>query len=246
MAPLELRDVSFGYPGAEAPVLEGISFTSRPGQITAIIGSTGSGKSTLVNLVPRLVDVTEGAVLIDGVDVRDLDPEMVWKRVGLVPQKPYLFTGTVASNLRYGHEEATDDEMWTALEVAQAADFVRRWAASRPTRPGRLERVGRSAPAALDRPGHHRQARDLRLRRLLLRPRPRHRRPAPGGARALDRGATTLVVAQRVSTIISADQIIVLEDGQMVGIGTHEELLQSCPTYAEIVASQTKQQEAAA
>jgi ATP-binding cassette subfamily B protein len=244
---LELLDVSFGYPGAEAPVLEGISFTSRPGQITAIIGSTGSGKSTLVNLVPRLVDVTEGAVLIDGVDVRELDPEMVWQRVGLVPQKPYLFTGTVASNLRYGHEEATEDDMWAALEVAQASDFVRDMGGLEAhvaqggsnVSGGQRQRLS-IARAIIGKPEIYvfddsfsalDLATDARLRAALV---------------PWTEGATTLVVAQRVSTIISADQIIVLENGQTVGIGSHEELLQSCPTYAEIVASQTKQQEAAA
>jgi len=244
---LELRDVSFGYPGAEAPVLQGISFTSRPGQMTAIIGSTGSGKSTLVNLIPRLVDVTAGSVLVDGVDVRELDPEVLWRRVGLVPQKPYLFTGTVASNLRYGREDATEDEMWAALEVAQAAGFVREM--------GGLE--ARIAQGGSNVSGGQRQrlsiaravirtpeiyvfddsfsaldlATDARLRAALV---------------PWTREATVVVVAQRVSTIINADQIIVLEDGQMVGVGTHSELLESCPTYAEIVASQNKQQQEAA
>jgi ATP-binding cassette subfamily B multidrug efflux pump len=244
---LELRDVSFGYPGAEAPVLEGISFTSRPGEMTAIIGSTGSGKSTLVNLIPRLVDVTAGAVLIDGVDVRDLEPEMVWRRVGLIPQKPYLFTGTVASNLRYGREEATDDEMWAALEVAQAADFVRDM--------GGLD--ARIAQGGSNVSGGQRQR--LSIARAIV------RKPEiyvfDDSFSALDLAtdarlraallpwtvdATVVVVAQRVSTIINADRIIVLEDGEMVGMGTHAELLEHCPTYAEIVASQNKQQEAAA
>ena len=243
---LELRNVSFGYPGAEAPVLKDISFTSRPGQMTAIIGSTGAGKTTLVNLVPRLVDVTEGAVLVDGVDVRDLEPEMLWRRVGLVSQKPYLFTGTVASNLRYGREEATDDEMWAALEVAQSADFVREM--------GGLD--ARIAQGGANVSGGQRQR--LSIARALV------RKPEiyvfDDSFSALDLatdarlraalvpwtvGATVVVVAQRVSTIINADQIIVLEDGEMVGLGTHRELLERCPTYAEIVASQSKQQEAA-
>jgi ATP-binding cassette, subfamily B, multidrug efflux pump len=244
---LELRDVSFGYPGAEAPVLQGISFTSRPGEMTAIIGSTGSGKSTLVNLIPRLVDVTAGSVLVDGVDVRQLDPEMLWRRVGLVPQKPYLFTGTVASNLRYGREDATDDEMWAALEVAQAAGFVREM--------GGLE--ARIAQGGGNVSGGQRQR--LSIARAVV------RKPEiyvfDDSFSALDlatdarlraalvpwtRDATVVVVAQRVSTIINADQIIVLEDGEMVGVGTHSELLESCPTYAEIVASQNKQQQEAA
>jgi ATP-binding cassette subfamily B protein len=244
---LELRGVSFGYPGAESPVLQDISFTSSPGQMTAIIGSTGSGKTTLVNLIPRLVDVTAGAVMVDGVNVRDLDPEVLWSRVGLVPQKPYLFTGTVASNLRYGREEATEEEMWSALEVAQAADFVREM--------GGLE--ARIAQGGSNVSGGQRQR--LSIARAIV------RRPEiyvfDDSFSALDlatdarlraallpwtREATVVVVAQRVSTIINADQIIVLEDGEMVGVGTHTELLESCPTYAEIVASQTKQTEAAA
>ena len=181
---LELRDVGFHYPGAEHPVLSDISFTTAPGQTTAIVGSTGAGKTTLVNLVPRLFDGTSGAVLVDGVDVRDLDPELLWDRIGLVPQRPYLFSGTVASNLRYGKPDATEDEMWEALEVAQAADFVRAMPGGLDAahRAGRHQRLGRPAPAALDRPGAHPPARDLRVRRLVLGPRPRHRRPAAGRA----------------------------------------------------------------
>jgi ATP-binding cassette, subfamily B, multidrug efflux pump len=244
---LELRDVSFGYPGAEAPVLEGISFTSRPGQMTAIIGSTGSGKSTLVNLIPRLVDVTAGSVLVDGVDVRELDPEVLWRRVGLVPQKPYLFSGTVASNLRYGREEATDEEMWAALEVAQAAGFVREMGGldARIAQGGSNVSGGQRQRLSIARAVVRKPeiyvfddsfsaldlATDARLRAALV-------------PWTLD--ATVVVVAQRVSTIINADQIIVLEDGEMVGVGTHSELLESCPTYAEIVASQNKQQQEAA
>jgi ATP-binding cassette subfamily B protein len=244
---LELRNVTFGYPGAEAPVLHDISFTSRPGKITAIIGSTGSGKTTLMNLVPRLVDVTGGAVLVDGVDVRELDPDTLWDRVGLVPQKPYLFTGTVASNLRYGAPDATDEEMWAALKVAQAADFVEAM--------GGLEAP--IAQGGSNVSGGQRQR--LSIARALV------RKPEiylfDDSFSALDLatdarlraalvpwtvGATVVVVAQRVSTIINADQILVLEDGETVGLGTHTELLRTCPTYAEIVASQTKQQEAAA
>ncbi len=244
---LELRNVTFGYPGAEAPVLNDVSFTSSPGKITAIIGSTGSGKTTLVNLVPRLVDVTGGAVLVDGVDVRELEPDALWDRVGLVPQKPYLFTGTVASNLRYGAPDATDEEMWAALKVAQAADFVEAM--------GGLEAP--IAQGGSNVSGGQRQR--LSIARALV------RKPEiylfDDSFSALDLatdarlraalvpwtvGATVVVVAQRVSTIINADQILVLEDGETVGLGTHAELLKTCPTYAEIVASQTKQQEAAA
>ncbi|HMS89329.1 MAG TPA: ABC transporter ATP-binding protein [Acidimicrobiales bacterium] len=239
-ASLELRNVEFRYPGADFPVLCDISFTARAGQTTAIIGSTGSGKSTLVNLVPRLFDVTGGSVLVNGVDVRELDPQLLWSRIGLVPQKPYLFSGTVAHNLRQADPDATDDDLWAALRVAQAADFVA------------------EMPSGLDAPisqggsnvsGGQRQrlaiaralvrkpdiflfddsfsaldlATDARLRAAL----------APVVAQAV-----TVIVAQRVSTIINADQILVVEDGQQVGLGTHAELLATCPTYAEIVASQ--------
>lgn len=244
---LELRDVEFTYPGAEAPVLQHISFTARPGQTTAVIGSTGAGKTTLVNLVPRLFDATAGQVLVDGVDVRDLAPEALWQRVGLVPQRPYLFTGTVASNLRYGNPEATEDDLWRALEIAQARDFVE------------------AMPDGLDAPiaqggtnvsGGQRQR--LAIARALVR-RPeiylfddsfsaldlgtdRRLRAALG---PVAREATVLIVAQRVSTIIDADQIIVLEEGQIVGQGRHDELLATCATYREIVESQLSAEEAA-
>ena len=240
--------VSFAYPGAEVPVLADISFHVRPGETTAIIGSTGAGKTTLVNLVPRLFDATAGRVLVDGVDVRDLDPDLLWSRIGLVPQRPYLFSGTVASNLRLGNPDATDDELWHALEVAQARDFVERM------------------PDGLDSPisqggtnvsGGQRQR--LAIARALV------RRPeiyvfddsfsaldvstdaALRAALADETGdAAVVVVAQRVSTIRSAEQIVVLDDGRIVGIGTHEELLETCPTYAEIVESQFKSEEVAA
>ncbi|MGK5738320.1 ABC transporter ATP-binding protein [Micromonospora sp. URMC 103] len=239
-AELELRDVRFQYPGAAAPVLRDISFRVRPGTTTAVIGSTGAGKTTLLSLVPRLVDVTAGAVLVDGVDVRDLAPDELWRRIGLVPQRPYLFTGTVASNLRYGNPDATDDELWAALEIAQAADFV----AQMPD--------GLDAPIAqggTNVSGGQRQR--LAIARALV------RKPEiylfDDSFSALDLGtdarlraalrpvtadAAVVIVAQRVSTIVDADQIIVLEDGGVVGVGRHEELLESCPTYAEIVASQ--------
>jgi ATP-binding cassette subfamily B protein len=237
---LELRDVGFRYPGAEHAVLQHISFTSLPGQTTAIIGSTGSGKTSLINAAARLFDVTSGTVLFDGVDIRDLDPEIVWHRIGIVPQKPYLFTGTVASNLRYGKPDATDDELWTALEVAQAAEFVR-------AMPGGLD--AEISQGGVNVSGGQRQR--LAMARALV------RKPEiylfDDSFSALDlatdarlraalvpyaRDATVIIVAQRFSTIMSADQILVLEDGEAVGLGTHEQLLRTCPTYAEIVESQ--------
>ena len=237
---LELRDVGFHYPGAEAPVLCNVSFAATAGQTTAIIGSTGSGKTTLLNLIPRLADVTSGAVLVDGADVRDLQPEALWSRVGLVPQKPYLFSGTVATNLRYGKPDATDEALWEALRIAQAEDFVA-------AMPGGLG--GRIAQGGTNVSGGQRQrlaiaralvaqpeiylfddsfsaldlATDARLRAAL----------AP-----ITRDATVVIVAQRVSTIAHADQILVLEDGEPIGLGTHAELIRTCPTYAEIVSSQ--------
>jgi ATP-binding cassette subfamily B multidrug efflux pump len=246
-ASLELRDVGFRYPGAEEPVVQGVSLRSLAGQTTAVIGSTGAGKTTLINLVARLVDVTEGQVLIDGVDVRDLAPEALWDRIGLVPQKPYLFTGTVASNLRYGKPDATEDEMWEALRVAEAAEFVA-------AMPGGLDAT--IAQGGTNVSGGQRQR--LAIARALV------RKPEiylfDDSFSALDlatdarlrarlvpwtRDATVLVVAQRVSTIAGADQILVLEDGRPVGLGTHAELLGSCPTYAEIVSSQIREGEAA-
>jgi ATP-binding cassette subfamily B protein len=239
---LQLREVSFGYPGAGSPVLEGISFQIRPGQTTAVVGSTGSGKTTLVNLVARLIDVTRGAVLVGGVDVRELDPDVLWHRIGLVPQRPYLFTGTVATNLRYGKPDATDDQVWTALEVAAAADFV--------TAMGGLDAA--IAQGGTNVSGGQRQR--LSIARALV------RRPDvyifDDSFSSLDlatdarvrtalgpytTGSAVLVVAQRVSTIMSADQILVLEDGRPVGLGTHRELLEHCATYVEIVESQATQ-----
>jgi len=244
---VELRAASFSYPGADQPVLREVSFTARPGTVTAIIGSTGSGKTTLVNLLPRLFDATGGAVLVDGVDVRELDPELLWSRIGLVPQKAYLFSGTIASNLRYGNPDASDEELWAALEIAQGADFVREM-------PERLEAP--IAQGGTNVSGGQRQR--LAIARALV------KRPeiyvfddsfsaldTATDARlraALDRevrGATRIVVAQRVSTILDADQIVVLEDGAVVGIGTHAELLETSEEYAEIVASQLSIEEAA-
>ena len=181
---LDFEDVEFSYPGAETPVLRGVTLAARPGQTVAVIGSTGAGKSTLVNLVPRLFDVTAGRVLVDGVDVRDLEPDVLWSRIGLVPQRAFLFSGTVASNLLHGKPDATDEEIWEALRVAQAEDFVRAMpeGLDGADHPGRHQRERRPAATPGHRPSRDPPARDLPLRRLLLRPRPGHRRPAAGGA----------------------------------------------------------------
>ena len=237
---VELRDVECTYPGADVPELHGVSRTAEPGHTTAIIGSTGSGKSTLISLIPRLYDATGGAVAIAGVDVRDAALEDVWSRIGLVPQKPYLFTGTVASNLRYGDSEASDDDLWAALRVAQAEEFVR------------------AMPEGLDAPiaqggtnvsGGQRQRLAI-ARALVAKPEiflfddsfsaldlttdARLR----AALRPVTRHAAVIVVAQRVSTIIDADHIVVLDGGRVVGSGRHDELLETCPTYQEIVESQ--------
>ncbi|MCU7824863.1 ABC transporter ATP-binding protein [Kitasatospora sp. DSM 101779] len=244
---LELRDVEFRYPGAEAPVLRGIDILARPGETTAIIGSTGSGKSTLLGLVPRLFDATGGQVLVNGVDVREIDPTRLSEVIGVVPQKPYLFSGTVASNLRYGRPEATDEELWEALATAQAKEFVEKF------------------PEGLDAPisqggsnvsGGQRQR--LAIARALV------RKPEiylfDDSFSALDYAtdaklrralatetsdATVVIVAQRVSTIRDAHRIIVLDEGAVVGIGTHHQLMAENPTYREIVLSQLTEQEAA-
>ncbi|GIG20966.1 multidrug ABC transporter ATP-binding protein [Cellulomonas chitinilytica] len=244
---LELRGVEFGYPGAEEAVLHGIDLVAEPGRTTAIIGSTGSGKSTLLNLVPRLYDVTGGQVLLDGVDVRDLDPEVLWSQIGLVPQKPYLFAGTIRSNLEYGRPGASDDELWHALEVAQARTFVEELA------------EGLDAPitqGGTNVSGGQRQR--LAIARALIR-RP-HVYLFDDSFSALDyatdaalrralvpetRDATVLVVAQRVATIRHADRIVVLDEGRVVGVGTHHELLEESETYREIVYSQVSVEEAA-
>jgi ATP-binding cassette subfamily B multidrug efflux pump len=244
---LELRDVEFRYPGAEQPVLRGIDLIAAPGEITAVIGSTGAGKSTLLNLIPRLMDATGGTVLVDGVDVRDLDNTTLSDAVGFVPQKPYLFSGTIASNLRYGRPDATDEELWHALRTAQASDFVA------------------GMPEGLDSPiaqggtnvsGGQRQR--LAIARTLV------RRPEiylfDDSFSALDYAtdaalrealahetaeATVIIVAQRVSTIRQADRIIVLDEGRVVGTGTHTGLMETNQTYREIVLSQLTEQEAA-
>jgi ATP-binding cassette subfamily B protein len=237
---VELRGVEYRYPGAEAPVLTGVSLTARPGEVTAIVGSTGAGKTTLLELIPRLIDPTAGSVVIEGSDARELELELLWSKVGVVPQRPYLFSGTVATNLRYGNPAATDDELWAALEVAQARDFVE------------------AMPAKLDAPigqggtnvsGGQRQR--LSIARALL------RRPSiylfddsfsaldlatearlRAALRPLIAHATVIMVAQRIASIVDADQIIVLDAGAIVGAGRHAELIASSPTYAEIVASQ--------
>ena len=247
-ASLELRSVGFTYPGAENPVLCGVTLTCRAGETLAVIGSTGSGKTTLVNLVPRLVDATDGSVLVNGVDVRDLDADLLRAQVGYVPQRPYLFSGTVASNLRYGKPDATDDEMWAALTIAQAADFVATMSGGLDApiaQGGANVSGGQRQRLAIARALVHEPniylfddsfsaldlATDARLRAALT----------PHTA-----DAAVVIVAQRVSTIRHADQILVLEDGDPVGLGRHEELIESCPTYAEIVASQQHVEEDAA
>ena len=244
---VELRGVTFGYPGADQPVLRDVTFEALPGETTAIVGSTGTGKTTLVNLLPRLYDVTAGAVVVDGVDVREMDRQALWQRIGMVPQRAYLFSGTVASNLRFGDQEASDDALWQALEVAQARDFVAEMS------------LGLEAPIAqggTNVSGGQRQR--LAIARALVK-RPdiyifddsfsaldfrTDARLRAALARELDE-ATVIIVAQRVGTILHADRIVVLEDGVVAGIGTHDELMVSCETYREIVLSQLTAEEAA-
>jgi ATP-binding cassette subfamily B protein len=245
---VEFRGVEFGYPGAEQPVLHDLSFRAEPGQTTAIVGSTGSGKSTLVNLIPRFYDATAGTVLVDGVDVRDMDREDLWARIGVIPQKAFLFGGTVASNLRFGDGNATDDELWQALDIAQGRDFVaemdggldaaitqggsnvsggqrQRLAIARAIVKDAGIYIFDDSFSALD------FATDARLRAAL--------------ERELG-GATVIIVAQRVGTILNADRIIVMDAGRIVGSGTHRELLDTNETYREIVYSQLSEAEAVA
>jgi ATP-binding cassette, subfamily B, multidrug efflux pump len=237
---VEFDGVEFAYPGAEHPVLEGISFRAERGETVAIVGSTGAGKTTLVSLIPRLFDTTGGSVKVNGVDVREADLDRLWTTIGLVPQRPFLFNGTVASNLRFGREDATDAELWHALEIAQGRDFVAEMEGGlngRIAQGGTNVSGGQRQRLAIARAIVHRPdllvfddsfsaldlTTDARLRQALWRELP---------------DVTKIVVAQRVSTITDADRIIVLDDGGMVGIGTHEELLETCETYRQIVESQ--------
>ncbi|MDR5698534.1 ABC transporter ATP-binding protein [Agromyces aerolatus] len=237
---VEFRDTEFAYPGAEQPVLSGISFEARRGETVAIVGSTGAGKTTLVSLIPRLFDATGGTVLVNGVDVREADLDRLWSTIGLVPQRPFLFNGTVASNLRFGREDATDEELWHALEIAQGRDFVAEMEGglnARISQGGTNVSGGQRQRISIARAIVHRPevlvfddsfsaldlTTDARLRQALWRELP---------------DVTKIVVAQRVSTITDADRIVVLEDGGMVGVGTHAELLETCRTYREIVESQ--------
>jgi ATP-binding cassette, subfamily B, multidrug efflux pump len=245
---IEFCNVGFHYPGADDPVLQQVTFTARAGETIAIIGSTGSGKTTLLQLIPRLVDATSGSVLVGGVDVRQLAPEVLWSRIGLVPQRPYLFSGTVATNLRFGNPTASDAELWEALRIAQADDFVRAMDGglnASINQGGTNVSGGQRQRLAIARALVHQPeiylfddsfsaldlATDARLRAAL---------------KPHTTNSVVVVVAQRVSTIANADQILVLEDGEVVGLGRHRELLDQCPTYAEIVASQATEEEVAA
>jgi ATP-binding cassette subfamily B multidrug efflux pump len=246
---VEFKDVTFRYPGAEAAVLENISFTARPGETTAIVGSTGSGKTTLINLLPRFYDATEGSILIDGADVRDMDRQDLWSRIGMVPQRAFLFGGTVASNLRFGDQDATPEDMWHTLEIAQGRDFVSEM-------DGQLE-------AAISQGGTNvsgGQRQRLAIARALAKKpdmyvfddsfsaldyRTDARLRAALAHELSARHATVIIVAQRVGTIRNADKIVVLDEGKIAGIGRHDELMATCATYREIVLSQLTEEEAA-
>jgi ABC-type multidrug transport system fused ATPase/permease subunit len=237
---IEISDATFRYPGADRPVLQGVSLIARPGTTTAVVGSTGSGKSTLISLICRLFDVTDGAVLVDGVDVRDYDVEALWSTIGLVPQRGYLFSGTVFENLRYGKSDATEDEMWAALRVASADSFVS-------AHPDGLQM--RVAQGGINFSGGQRQR--LAIARAVI------RRPAiylfddafsaldvrtdakvRAALREASADATVVIVSQRISTVIAADQIVVIDGGAVVGTGTHSSLVVDCPVYAEFADSQ--------
>ncbi|HEX8941167.1 MAG TPA: ABC transporter ATP-binding protein [Candidatus Limnocylindrales bacterium] len=243
---VEFRDVEFRYPGAQDPVLRGISFVARPGETTAIVGSTGSGKSTVVNLIPRFYDVSGGSVRVDAADVRDLRQEDLWAAIGAVPQQAFLFSGTVASNLRYGDESATDEQLWDALEIAQARSFVEEM--------GGLDAV--IAQGGMNVSGGQRQRLAI-ARAVVKRPRIylfddsfsaldlRTDANLRAALREVTADATVIIVAQRVGTIMNADRIVVLDGGEVAGVGTHADLLESCETYREIVASQLSEEAAA-
>lgn len=244
---IEFKDVEFRYPGAEHPVLSGISFTAKPGVMTAIVGSTGSGKTTLLNLIPRFIDASAGQILMDGIDVRDQSLENVWSEIGFVPQRAFLFGGTIASNLKYGQADASDEELWEALTVAQADEFVKE------------KEDGLNSPVSqggTNFSGGQRQR--LSIARAIV------KQPQiyilDDSFSALDystdaklrvaleehaKNSTLIVVAQRVSTILKADQIVVLNNGKIDGIGNHADLMKSCKTYQEIVLSQLSPEEAA-
>ena len=244
---LTFNDVEFRYPGAEHPVLSGITFTAHPGQVTAIVGSTGSGKTTLLNLIPRFIDPTSGQIALDGIDVRDQSLEGIWSEIGLVPQRAFLFGGTIAENLRYGDPDASDEALWQALEIAQGKDFVSEL-------PDGLQ--ARVAQGGTNFSGGQRQRLSI-ARAIVKNPRIYL---LDDSFSALDyttdaklrtaleshaKEATLIIVAQRVSTILSANQIVVLNEGKIEGIGSHEELMDSCKTYQEIVLSQLSPEEAA-
>jgi ATP-binding cassette subfamily B protein len=238
---ITMEAVTFSHPGADRPVLQDVSMTARPGSVTAVVGSTGSGKSTLISLICRLYDVTGGSVRLDGIDVRDYDTEQLWSSIGLVPQRSHLFSGTVADNLRYGKADATDDEMWEALRVSAADGFVS-------AHPDGLDMP--VAQGGINFSGGQRQR--LAIARAVI------RRPAVylfddafsaldvhtdarvrAALREVSAGATVVIVSQRISTIAEADQIIVIDDGRVVGTGSHASLLADCPIYAEFADSQS-------